>query len=64
MTQFEVKYFDTESWEEVSEKIVMHKLLDAFSLVTPVITEMMNGKYAYTPYGIYRMKLEGKVLKS
>lgn len=63
MTQFEVKYFDTESWEAVSEKIVMENLLETFSLVTPVITEMMNGKYAYTPHGIYRMKLEGKELK-
>ena len=59
MTEFEVKYFNNAHWEKVSEKIVMERLLDTFALVTPVITEMMKGKYAYTPYGVYRMKLNG-----
>jgi hypothetical protein len=60
LTQFEVKYSDNNSWEAISEKIVMEELLDAFSMVTPVITDMLEGKYAYTPHGIYRMKLEDK----
>ena len=58
LTQFEVKYSDNTSWEAISEKIVMEKLLDAFSMVTPIITDMLKGKYAYTPHGIYRMKME------
>ena len=58
LTQFEVKYSDNTSWEAIPEKIVMEKLLDAFSMVTPVITDMLKGKYAYTPHGIYRMKME------
>ena len=58
MTQFEVKYSNNPHWETVSEKIVMQRLLDTFSLVTPVISEMMKGKHAYTPHGIYRMKLD------
>jgi hypothetical protein len=58
LTQFEVKYCNNNSWEAISEKIVMEELLDAFSMVTPVITDMLEGKYAYTPNGIYRMKLE------
>ncbi len=58
LTQFEVKYSDNNSWEAISEKIVMEELLDAFSMVTPVITDMLKGKYACTPHGIYRMKLE------
>ena len=49
MTQFEVKYSNTAKWEIVSEKTVMERLLDTFSLVTPVISEMIKGKYAYTP---------------
>lgn len=63
MTQFEVKYSDNAHWESVSEKIVMQRLLDTFSLVTPVISEMMKGKYAYTPHGIYRMKIDEVDLK-
>lgn len=61
MTRFEVKYPVNNSWEAISEKIAMEELLDAFSLLTPVITEMLKGKYAYTPHGIYRMKLEGQM---
>ena len=38
----------------------MEELLDAFSMLAPVITDMLKGKYAYTPYGIYRMKLGDK----
>jgi hypothetical protein len=63
MTQFEVKYSNTAKWEIVSEKTVMERLLDNFSLVTPVISEMIKGKYAYTPHGIYRMKLDEPDLK-
>ena len=63
MTQFEVKYSNHEHWETISEKIVMERLLDTFSLVTPVISEMMKGKYAHTSHGIYRMKLDDAGLK-
>ena len=58
MTQFEVKYSDNACWEIVSDKTVMERLLDTFPLVTPFISQMMKGKYAYTPHGIYRMKLD------
>ena len=51
MTQFEVKYFDNNSWQAISEKIVMEELLDAFTMVTPAITDMLKGKYVYTPTG-------------
>ena len=63
MTQFEVKHSNSAQWEIVSEKTVMECLLDTFSLVTPVISEMIKGKYAYTPHGIYRMKLDEAGLK-
>ena len=63
MTEFEVKYFNIAHWEKVPEKIVMERLLDTFPLVTPVITEMMKGKYAYTPHGVYRMKLNGEDIR-
>jgi hypothetical protein len=58
LTQFEVKYPDNSNWQAISEKNAMEQLLDAFSIVTPVITDMLKGKYAYTPHGIYRMKLD------
>ena len=63
MTEFEVKYFNNAHWEKVPEKIVMERLLETFPLVTPVITEMMKGKYAYTPHGVYRMKLNGEDIR-
>ncbi len=63
MTEFEVKYFNKAHWEKVPDKIVMERLLDSLPLVTPVITEMMKGKYAYTPHVVYRMKLNGEDIR-
>jgi hypothetical protein len=58
ISEFEVKHFDGQSWEEVSERIVMQRLQETYSLVTPAISQMIQGKYAHTPHGIFRMKKE------
>ena len=59
ISEFEVKHFDGQSWEEVSERIVMQRLQETYTMVTPAITQMIQGKYAHTPHGIFRMKKEG-----
>ncbi len=54
--QFEVKHFDRGDWEEISEIAVLEKLVDRFDRITPVLTEMLQGKEIITPDGIFRMK--------
>ena len=58
--QFEVKHFDRGDWEEISEIAVLEKLVDRFDRITPVLTEMLQGKEIITPDGIFRMKNCGK----
>ena len=60
ISEFEVKHFDGQSWEEVSERIVMQRLQETYNLVTPAITQMIEGNYAHTPHGIFRMKRESE----
>jgi hypothetical protein len=56
MSQFQVKYFDEDDWKEVSEKIVLEKLVDEFGRVTPFLTKMVQGREIITLDGIFRMK--------
>jgi DNA mismatch repair protein MutH len=54
--QFEFKHLDKEDWEEVSELVVLEKIVDRFGRITPVLTEMLQGKEIITPDGVFRMK--------
>ena len=56
LTQFEVKYFDRENWEEISEATALVRLQDFFDQIAPLIIEMLNGKEIVTPQAVYRMK--------
>ena len=56
MSQFQVKYFDEDDWKEVSEKTVLEKLVDEFGRVTPLLTQMVQGREIITPDGVFRMK--------
>ena len=58
ISEFEVKHSDRQGWEEVSERIVMQRLQESHAFVTPAISQMIQGKYAHTPHGIFRMKRE------
>ncbi len=56
MPLFEIKHRDREDWEEISEIVFLGKLVDRFDRITPVLTEMLQGKEIITPDGIFRMK--------
>jgi len=56
LTQFEVKYFDQENWEEISEVTALVRLQDFFDQIAPLIIEMLNGKEIVTPQAVYRLK--------
>jgi len=56
MSKYEVRNVDGGQWEDVSEKNFMETLVDIFDQVTPIMTDILNGKEVSTPYGIYRLK--------
>jgi hypothetical protein len=56
MSIFEVKDFDTDNWQWLSEVSALSILQKNFEQVTPKITEMLNGKEIKTPDGILRVK--------
>ena len=60
MAQFEVKYFNKDKWEDISEHNVLDAIQESFVKVTPIINEMFKGKILLSTRGIYRMKKEIK----
>jgi hypothetical protein len=56
MPKYEVRDVDGGRWEDISEKNFMETLVDFFDQVTPIMTDILDGKEVITPYGIYRLK--------
>ena len=56
MPKYEVRDVDGGRWEDISEKNFMETLVDFFDRVTPIMTDILDGKEVITPYGIYRLK--------
>lgn len=56
MSKFEVKIFDIDNWQWVSEVTALNMLQKNFEHITPQITEMLEGKEIKTPDGILRIK--------
>ena len=57
LPQFEIKNFSENDWNRVSEKDFLLKLVDTFELITPVLSDLIQGKEIITNYRIYRIKL-------
>ena len=56
MPKYEVRDVDGGRWEDISEKNFMETLVNIFDHVTPIMTDILDGKEVITPYGIYRLK--------
>jgi hypothetical protein len=56
MSKFEIKNFDLDNWQCVSESTALGILQKNFEKITPQITEMLEGKEIKTPDGILRVK--------
>ena len=54
--QFEIKNFNENDWKKVSEKDFLIKLADSFELITPVLTEMFQGKEISTRDCTYKIR--------
>ena len=55
MLRYEVKYYDKNHWEEISETEVLQDLQDSFKRVTPAIQEMIEGRQVLTSEAAYRV---------
>ena len=56
MNKYEVKYFDKNEWEEISEIGILESLHEAFERVTPSIQKLLRGKQVLTTQAKFRIK--------
>ena len=57
LPKFEIKNFSENDWNRISEKDFLLKLVDTFELITPVLSELFQGKEIITNFRIFRIKL-------
>jgi len=57
MPQYEVRYFDTSEWQDISEMDLMQSLVKVYNRVTPAIQHMIKGERVITPDAVYRLKV-------
>ncbi len=53
---YELKYFEENEWNAISEKDAIEGLLDNFERISPVISKMIHGTEINTQRGIFRIK--------
>ena len=59
ISQYEFKDSNGDSWQKVSETYVLGKLVDVFDPLSPLLSEMVQGKEVITSEGVFRMKKSG-----
>ena len=52
--RYQIKKPGMDKWEDVSEKTVMEKLAERFEPLTPILSEILQGKKIITPNETYR----------
>ena len=57
LPKFEIKNFSGNDWNRVSETDFLLKLVDTFEPITPVLSDLLQGKEIITNFCIYRIKL-------
>jgi hypothetical protein len=63
ISQYEFRVSNRDDWQRVPEKFVLEKLVDVFDPISPLLTELIQGKEVTTPKGIFRMKKSGNKRK-
>ncbi len=64
MPLYEVKYYGTDQWREISDVELVDQLYRTYHRVTPVIKEMIQGREVTTPFGTYRIKFRGGEIRN
>jgi len=56
ITCFEFKNFGENHWQEISETMVLDRLAENFTPITPVITKMLQGNEIVAGTEVYRIR--------
>jgi len=57
MPRFEIRHFYDDDWNKISEKDFLLELVDNLELITPVLSDLFQGKEIIANFCIYRIKL-------
>jgi len=57
LTQFEVKRLDAKNWRYISEVAALELLQDKYHLITPILSQMLQGQEITTPDGIFNIRI-------
>ena len=53
-TRYQIKETEKNTWEDVSEKTILESLATRFDRLTPVLSELLQGKEIITAHESYR----------
>ena len=56
LPKYELRYSKAKDWHEVSEQAALKDLFSSFERITPLISEMLQGKEINTQRGTFRIK--------
>ena len=54
ITRYQIKESENNTWEDVSEKTILESLATRFDRLTPVLSELLQGKEIITAHESYR----------
>ena len=56
MPRYEIRYFKSDDWQEISDIQLMEELYKIYTRATPAIKKMLGGKVLQTPDAYCRLK--------
>lgn len=56
LPRYEIKYRETDDWQEISDIKLMEESYKIFDRATPAVKMMINGKVLQTPDGYCRLR--------
>ena len=57
LSQFEVKPLYAKNWRYISEVAALELLQDKYHRITPILSQMLQGKEITTPDGIFSIRI-------
>ena len=57
LSQFEVKHSDAKNWRYISEVAALELLQDKYHLITPILSQMLQGQEITTPDDIFNIRI-------
>jgi len=61
ISKFEVKHIDAKNWRYISEVAALEILQNNYSQITPILSQMLQGKEITTPDGIFSIRIQKSI---